>query len=549
MRHLHKIDWPISLSLLFACVLTVIAACVEPSGPLGAPNVIQSEKVSSVQITLAQSALAPGQTTQATAVARSASGQIVTGRIDFSSQDTTIAKVSSNGVVTALAPGIVLIQAAIAGCVGETSVMVKALLPTVAVVSVALDSTSLLVGHSAKATAIAKDSVGGVITGESASWASQSPNIATVSSDGTVTAVAAGLAKIQATVAGKVGVASLAVVQGSSAPVASVAVAIDSITLLVGHVGHALATPKDAAGNIVTNATVTWTSLTPTVATVSASGAVTAVAEGSAIIRATASGIAGDDSLVVVVPPDLASQNFDGGSYSPYVNFWDPVNGGNGDVDLVDDPSGAGKGKVARMHYAGTNQDRNRFLEYDHGLTWGHTIFFRGEFYVDVPDFGDGFWGRKLWYFLSHVDYQKYGGGPTFNAVVGFQGHGLYVDGGYVSQSGIRTSNEALIATLLPRTWYTLEIQTTAETSIGAGNGILRIWLNGALIYEKTDYLWTDPAWIGQPIPGGNGTPLELADVYLERVEVGEQLNLIVGSFNEYRYWDKVAFSTKRIGN
>jgi len=31
-------------------------------------------------------------------------------------------------------------------------------------------------------------------------------------------------------------------------------------------------------------------------------------------------------------------------------------------------------------------------------------------------------------------------------------------------------------------------------------------------------------------------------------VEVGEQVNYMIGSFDEYRYWDNVAFSTKRIG-
>src|SRR5438105_12304692 len=151
MRHFKKIDWPISLSLLFACVLTVIAACVEPSGPLGAPNVIESKRVSTVEITLAQSALAPGQTTQATAVAKSSDGQVVTGQISFSSQDSSIAKVSSKGLVTALKPGIVLIQATLSGCVGTSPVTVKAFVTHVAVVAVALDSTSLAIGHSAKA--------------------------------------------------------------------------------------------------------------------------------------------------------------------------------------------------------------------------------------------------------------------------------------------------------------------------------------------------------------------------------------------------------------
>jgi hypothetical protein len=124
MRHFKKIDWSISLSLLFACVLTVIAACVEPSGPLDAPHVLEGgggggngggTTVSSVQLTLAQSTLAPGKTTQATVVARSADGKIVDASVDFVSQNLSIATVSSNGIVTAVAAGVAVIQATVAG--------------------------------------------------------------------------------------------------------------------------------------------------------------------------------------------------------------------------------------------------------------------------------------------------------------------------------------------------------------------------------------------------------------------------------------------------
>lgn len=550
MRHFNKIDWSLSLSLLFACVLTVIAACVAPSGPLGAPNVIQVGTVSSVRITLAQSTLAPGQTTQATAVATSADGKVVGGSVDFSSQNPSIATVSSNGVVTALTAGVSMIQATVASRAGSAKVTVKSLVSPVAVVVVAIDSTSLAIGHSAKASATAKDSAGNLITGQTVTWASLSPAVATVSSTGTVMAVAPGSATIQGTISGTTGSASLTVVQVSASPVATVAVAIDSTTLLVGHVSHAVASARDASGNTIVGPTVTWTSLAPSVATVSSSGAVTAVAEGSAVIRATVSGIAGTDSLLVVVPPDLASQNFDGGSVSPYVNFWDPVVGGNGDVDVVGDPTGAGKGKVARFHYAGTNQDRNRFLQYAHRIGFGTTIYSRGEFYLDVADLGDGFIARKLIYYLPHEDYVKYGGNvPAFFAMVGSQGHRLGVLTGYVPADGSPVvENYAVIdSVLLPRTWYTLETQLTPETSIGVGNGIFRVWLNGTLMYEKTNTKWSDPAWIGKPMT--NGSPLELQDVYFERVEVGEQVNYNIGSFDEYRYWDNVAFSTKRIGH
>jgi uncharacterized protein YjdB len=549
MRHFKKIDWSISLSLLLACVLTVVAACVESSGPLGAPNVVvEGPAVSAVQITLAQSTLVPGQTTQATAVATSADGKVVGGPVNYSSQNASIATVSSKGLVTAVAAGIAVIQATAGGCAATASVTVNSLASRVAVVAVALDSTSLGVGHSARARATVTDSAGTAIIGDTISWTSLAPTVATVSSIGTVTAIAPGSATIQGTVDGTIGSASITVLQGSSS-VATVAVAIDSITLLVGHVAHAVATAKDASGTTILAATVTWTSLTPGLATVSSSGAVTAVAEGPAAIQATISGVAGVDTIVAVVAPDLASQDFDAGSVTPYVNFWDPAVGGNGEVDVVNDPTGAGKRKVARMHYVGTNQDRNRFLQFTRHTGFGETIYSRGEFYLDAADLGTGFVGRKLIYYRPNQPLTKYGGAwREFGSITGMQGNGLYINNFYVPVSGNVIERVARIADILPRTWYTLETQMTPETSIGAGNGIFRVWLNGALIYSITDLKLSDPAWIGIPIPGGNSTPYELADCYLERVEVGEQVNYNIGSFDEYRYWDKVAFSTKRIG-
>lgn len=639
MRHFKPIDWSVSLSLLLACVLSVIAACVDSSGPLGAPNVItETQAVSTVKITLAQPTLAPGQTTQATVVSTSADGKIVNGRVDYSSQNPSVATVSPSGRVTAVAVGLAAIQATVSGrgatasltvqsqtsaaapiaavavafdstkiVVGHTaqaSAVVKdtagntitgqtvtwsSLTPTVATVSssgavtaiaagtasikatvssvsgdgsltveplrvatvtVTIDSASLSVGNTGQAFATAKDSVGNIINGQTVMWTSLSPTIASVSSSGKITALAVGVAVIQATVAGCSGSTDLAIQsQSNSVAIAvSVSVAVDSTTLQVGHVARAVVTAKDASGNTITNPTVTWTSLN-NAATVS-SGTVTGAAEGMAQIQASVSGIAATDSVLVVVAADLASQNFDGGSVSPYVNFWDPAAGGNGDVDVISDPTGAGKGKVARMHYVGTNQDRNRFLEYDHHIGFGSTIYSRGDFYFDVADLGDGYIARKLIYYLPHEDYLKYNGNnlPTFFAIVGPQGNSLYVTSGYVPADGsaeVQTSVRTNTV-LLPKTWYTLETQITPETSIGAGNGIFRVWLDGALIYEKTNVQWTDPAWVGQLI---GGTPLDLADIYFERVEVGEQVNYNIGSFDEYRYWDRVAFSTKRIGN
>jgi Bacterial Ig-like domain (group 2) len=463
MRDFNKLDRSVSLSLLFACVLTVIAACVAPSGPLGAPNVIQTGTVSSVRLTLAQSTLAPGQTTQATAVAASADGTVVGGRVDFSSQNPSIATVSSNGVVTALTAGAAMIQAAVGSRVASANVTVESPVSPVAVVAVALDSTTLGIGHAAKATAVAKDAGGNVIPGQAVIWASLSPTIATVSSTGAVMAIAPGSATIKGTISGTSGSASVTVVQFS-------------------------------------------------------------------------------DSVILV------SHDFNDGTIGPFNN-----NAGT-DLDFVDDPTSpvSSRGKVARFYYLrpttdGSVRDVNRSIEYVQPQRYGQSMFFKGDFYIPVDDLGNGLTSRKLLYFFPHVDFKKYGGigSETFWTVITAQGSTLQLDVTSTRQDGTNGGFAVNLGTIAPRTWYTLEIEQRMNSSISATDGIVRVWLNGALLYENTTVTWTDPNWLGNTVAGAQ--VLDPTDVYFERFDFGDQVNSRY-TYNEYRYWDNVAFSSKRIG-
>jgi trimeric autotransporter adhesin len=98
----------------------------------------------------------------------------------------------------------------------------------------------------------------------------------------------------------KAGLAGLALACGSSsdsapsapgpAPVSSVSVDPSSASLLVGATQTLTATPKDAAGNVLTGRTVAWSSSDQSIATVSSGGLVTAVAAGSTTITATSEG-------------------------------------------------------------------------------------------------------------------------------------------------------------------------------------------------------------------------------------------------------------------
>jgi Tol biopolymer transport system component/uncharacterized protein YjdB len=83
------------------------------------------------------------------------------------------------------------------------------------------------------------------------------------------------------------------------APVATVTVSPATQTLVVGGTATLTATLTDAAGKPLTGRAVAWTSSQPSIASVSASGVVTAVAEGTAQIDATSEGKSGSAIIVV----------------------------------------------------------------------------------------------------------------------------------------------------------------------------------------------------------------------------------------------------------
>ncbi|HYR13021.1 MAG TPA: Ig-like domain-containing protein, partial [Mycobacterium sp.] len=93
---------------------------------------------------------------------------------------------------------------------------------------------------------------------------------------------------------------------GSGTPdtaVASVTVSPATANLHIGQTVQLTATPKNAAGTILTGRTVTWTSSNPSVATVSPSGQVTGVTPGSASITATSEGKSGSTTITVTTIP------------------------------------------------------------------------------------------------------------------------------------------------------------------------------------------------------------------------------------------------------
>lgn len=174
--------------------------------------------------------------------------------------------------------------------------------PPAAVATVTVDpaSATLGVGATQTFTATAKDASGNVLSGRTITWTSANPAIATVSTSGVVTAVAAGgPVTITASSEGKTGSAQVIVL----APVATVNVAPSNSTILTGATVTLTATTLDAAGAVLNGRTIAWGTSNPAIATVSANGVVTGVAAGGPVtITASSEGKTGSAQVTVLAP-------------------------------------------------------------------------------------------------------------------------------------------------------------------------------------------------------------------------------------------------------
>ena len=166
--------------------------------------------VASVTVTPASGSLYVGQTVQLTATPKDSAGNPLTGRvIAWSSDNTTVATVSTSGLVTGKGAGSATITAATGGKSG-TSTITAAIVPVASVV-VSPASASVATGNTVQLTATPKDSAGNTVSGRSITWSSSATSVASVSSSGLVTGVTIGSATITAATGGKSGSSAITV--------------------------------------------------------------------------------------------------------------------------------------------------------------------------------------------------------------------------------------------------------------------------------------------------------------------------------------------------
>ena len=201
--------------------------------------------------------------------------------VTWRSSDTSIARVSNNGLVTAVSPGSVTITATTtdgSNLSATCSVTVTGRLAT----SISLNTTtlSLSVNQTSQLTATVLPENA---SDRSVTWTTNNPNVATVNSEGVVTAVAAGSATITATTNDGSNLSASCAVS-VYVPASAISLNTNSLTLEVDETSQLVAYiyPSNT-----TNKNVTWRSSNTSIARVSNNGLVTAVAPGSVTITAT----------------------------------------------------------------------------------------------------------------------------------------------------------------------------------------------------------------------------------------------------------------------
>ncbi|HEX6964194.1 MAG TPA: Ig-like domain-containing protein [Gemmatimonadaceae bacterium] len=281
------------------CLLTLAPIVASLSCGGSSDAVGPSGPVASVEVTPAADTVRVGGSVTLQVVVHDPQGHVVTAKTVFwDSEHPEIATVDDQGVVTGVAPGNVTVAASVSGKSGSATITV--LPPGVASVTIDPSGASVQVGGTVQLHATTLDANGNALTGRGISWSSSANATATVDQNGVVTGVAPGSATITATSEGK---SATATVQVSTKPVASVTVSPSSTQITVGQTVQLHATTLDAQGKTLTGRSISWQSSNDGIATVSSSGLVTGVAQGTVTISATSEGKTGKAQVGVAPVP------------------------------------------------------------------------------------------------------------------------------------------------------------------------------------------------------------------------------------------------------
>ena len=275
-----------------SATITAMAGSATGTAAVTVVQVVHAVSVSPAADTLA----AFGDTLRLVAAAADANGHAVAAsEFAWASSDTLVARVEASGRVPAAANGRATITATAGSATGTAAVTVAQVVHAVSV-SPAADTLAAL-GDTLRLVAQAADANGHAVVASEFAWASSDTLVVRVEASGRVTAAANGSATIRATAGSATGTAAVTVAQVVDA--VSVSPAADTLAAF-GDTLRLVAKAADSNGHAVAASEFAWASNDTLVARVDVSGLVESVAQGSAVVTATASAVTGEAVLRVV---------------------------------------------------------------------------------------------------------------------------------------------------------------------------------------------------------------------------------------------------------
>jgi hypothetical protein len=213
-------------------------------------------------------------------------------------------------------------------------------------------------------------------------------------------------------------------------------------------------------------------------------------------------------------------------------SFWNPW---SVQIDVIPDPTGAGRGNVGRIFYSnnpdGFFYDDNKALlvgpvgpppTASFQIAAGQEVWFQGDFYIDNDTVLALrkliYWGTSSNQDPSMVVTLSQNGTPTNQQV------NLIVN----QFTGVGTTDfDPGVVTA--KMWVTLKVRLVNNSAANVADGILQIWFNGVQKYSTTNNVWVD-----------SGHPTFAWTSF----GTGYQMQTVAVQNSENRYWDNVAFAS-----
>jgi uncharacterized protein YjdB len=295
--------------VLIVCVVSFFSSCggggSSASTAGGGSNVPPppptTPSLTLLQVSPGNASVAASSTQQFIATGKYSDGSSkdLTSAVQWNSSDSSVASVNSAGLATGMSVGVVTVTAQTGAMQGSGTLNVTNAGVNLTAISISPTAPSVPVNTTQQLTATGSYSDGSsrdltaLVT-----WSSSSTAVATIDTNGLVTAVAAGSSNVSAALGS---VSQSTTVTVTAPTITSISVTPVGLTLGIGinQQYTATATYSDGSSQDLASG-VTWSSSSTSVATASNTGVVTTVGAGNTTITATVGSLSDTSTLTVV---------------------------------------------------------------------------------------------------------------------------------------------------------------------------------------------------------------------------------------------------------